>query len=46
MIARLTYFPKLVYLLIRHRNPSGHKIGLKELGMMARMEFRPHWLRP
>lgn len=41
MAHRIAYYLKLVYLLARHRNPMGHRIG-----MMLRMEFRPHWLRP
>lgn len=46
MTHRIAYYLKLVYLLARHRNPMGHRIGRREVGMMLRMEFRPHWLRP
>jgi len=42
----MKYYIKLVYLLVRYRNPMGHAIGARELGMMVRGEFRPHWLRP
>lgn len=46
MTHRITYYCKLAYLLVRHQNPMGHQIGMREIGMMARMEFRPNWLRP